>query len=439
MLRRNALCQTFSLLLACLSLTACETLGLAERDRPRSAIGAPIPSQAQATAKLTPGSGGTRVAILAPISGSRAEIGQALVQAARVALETEGAPTLDQHDTMGTAEGAANAARIAIAAGAGIILGPLTSAETAAVAPIARAAGVPVLAFTNDAAQAQPGVWPLGVTPAQQVQRMAVALQAQGKTKLAGLLPDNEFGRALAAGLTQASAGLGLAEARIRTYPNAAGIAQLNPVVRDIADYANRRGPIEAESRAARAAGTAEARRRSAQISRRGVPPAPFDALLLAEAGENLESIASLLPYYDVDQPGVRVLGPNLWAAENTGARHLIGAWYAAPDPANRAAFDQAFIARTSGAAPPAIATIAFDAAAIARVSAPSGFNIATLTRADGFVGASGLLALQMDGHTRRGLAIFEIQRGGPQMVEPAPQTLSAPTLSAPPLNVPAS
>lgn len=366
------------------------------------------------------------MAILVPLSGPRAEIGQALVQAARVALETQGAPPLDQQDTAGTPEGAANAARAAIAAGAGIILGPLSSAETAAVAPIAKAAGVPVLAFTNDSAQAQPGVWPLGISPAHQVQRLASALQAQGKTRLAGLLPDNEFGRAMGAGLTQSAAALGLGEPRIRTYTAGAGIGGLNGAARDISDYGNRRGRIEAESRAARAPGTAEARRRSAEINRRGVPPPSFDALLLADTGDALESLGSLLPYYDIYTPTVRLLGPALWASGNSGAARFIGAWYAAPDPSNRAAFEQAFTAK-AGEPPPGIADIAFDAAAIARIAAPAGFSGATLTRADGFLGANGLLALQADGHTRRGLAIFEIQRGGPQMVEPAPQSLTAP------------
>ena len=385
-----------------------------------------MPNAAQATPKLSPGSGGSRVAILAPLTGPRAEIGQALVQAARVALEAQGAPPLDQQDTGGTAEGAASAARAAIAAGAGIILGPLSSAETAAVAPIARAAGVPVLAFTNDETQAQPGVWPLGISPAHQVHRLATALQAQGKTRLAGLLPDNDFGRAMGAGLTQASAALGLAEPRLRTYAAGAGVGALNPTVRDIADYSSRRGPIEAEARAARAPGTAEARRRSEQISRRGIPPATFDALLLADTGEALEALSSLLSYYDVSTPAVRVLGPSLWAAGNAGAGRMTGAWYAAPDPANRAAFEQAFTAK-AGEPPPGIADIAFDAAAIARVVAPSGFSGASLTRPDGFLGANGLLGLQADGRTRRGLAIFEIQRGGPQIVEPAPQSLNTP------------
>lgn len=418
--------RTFALLLASLTVSACTTLGLGGQDPSRPVIGAPVPTSAQATPKLSPGSGGSRVAILAPLTGQRAEIGLALVQAARVALEAQGAPPLDQQDTGGTPEGAATAARAAIAAGAGIILGPLSSAETAAVAPIAKAAGVPVLAFTNDITQAQPGVWPLGISPAHQVQRLATALQAQNKTRLAGLLPDNDFGRAMGAGLTQASEALGLPAPRIRTYAAGAGVGGLNPAVRDISDYSSRRGPIEAEARAARAPGTAEARRRSEQISRRGIPAPTFDALLLADTGEALEAIASLLPYYDIYMPTVRLLGPSLWAAGNSGAGRFNGAWYAAPDPANRAAFEQAFTAK-AGEPPPGIADIAFDAAAIARVVAPSGFSGASLTRPDGFLGANGLLGLQADGRTRRGLAIFEIQRGGPQMVEPAPQSLSTP------------
>lgn len=424
MLRRS-----FALLLAALALPGCDGLDRIGLDRlglsSRPVIGAPVPMQAQATAKQLAGSGGTRVVLLAPLTGERASIGQALVQAARIALDTERAPPFDPQDTAGTAEGAASAAHAAIAAGAGIILGPLSAAETAAVAPIARAAGVPVLAFTNDATQAQPGVWALGITPGQQAQRLAAALQAQGKGRLAGLLPENDFGRALGTGLTQAAVSLGLPEPHIRTYAPDAPIGTLNMLVRDMANYAARRGPIEAEARVARASGTAMGRRRASEINRRAVPPAPFDGLLLADSGENLESFASLLAYYDANQPHVRVLGPSIWAAAESGASKLMGAWYAAPDPSNRVVFARAYTART-GAAPPAIADIAFDAAAMAWVTASTGFNLNALTRADGYLGANGLLALQMDGRVRRGLAVFEIQRGGPKMIEPAPQTLSA-------------
>ena len=39
----------------------------------------------------------------------------------------------------------------------------------------------------------------------------------------------------------------------------------------------------------------------------------------------------------------------------------------------------------------------------------------------------NGLIALQTDGTVRRGLAVFEIQREGPAMIDPAPSSLSAP------------
>ena len=61
-----------------------------------------------------------------------------MLHAAQLALDGPGAPPLDVKDTGGTPEGAAAAAQSAIAEGAGLILGPLTSPETAAVAPVAR-------------------------------------------------------------------------------------------------------------------------------------------------------------------------------------------------------------------------------------------------------------------------------------------------------------
>ncbi len=57
------------------------------------------------------------------------------------------------------------------------------------------------------------------------------------------------------------------------------------------------------------------------------------------------------------------------------------------------------------------------------------GFSFAALCRANGFAGVNGVLALQADGTVRRGLALFELQRGGPALTEPAPDTLDAPGL----------
>ncbi len=407
--------QTFSLLAAALALAACGQIG--------APAGGSAPSAVSAASGNRPvGS----VALLAPLSGANAARGQALVQAAQLALAAPGAPKLDVQDTQSTPQGAAAAVRAALANGDALILGPLTGAETAAVAGPARDNGVPVLAFTNDAAQAQPGVWTLGITPRQQVRRLVGAVTAQGKTRIAALLPPDAFGQAMAAALKDAAGAAGLPAPDIRMHDGSN--AGIQATLRALSDYADRRGPIDAKIREARDKHTAEGRKEAAELARTPIPPPPFDALLLADTGEKLAWAASFLSYYDIDPPDVRVLGPALWANPAArGGADLGGAWYAAPDPASRAGFDADYQAKY-GVPAPALADFAYDAAAIARVLAASGgYSVASLTRPEGFSGVDGILALRPDGTVRRGLAVFAIHRGGPAVVDAAPTVFSGP------------
>lgn len=389
--------------------------------------GAPVSlSGGPAAAPTGAGPAGQRVAILLPLSGARADLGQGLLKAAQLALDAPGAPPLDVKDTGGTPDGAAAAARSAISDGAGLILGPLTSPETAAVAPIARSANVAVLAFTNDPSQAQPGVWTLGITPGQQVRRLVAAAQGQNKTQFAALLPDTDFGHVMADALTQATAADGFAPPNVRFHSQ--GMASINGTARDLSDYADRGGPIYAKIRAARQSGTPEGRKEAQELAKTAViPPPNFNVLLLADTGEALAEVASVLPYYDVDRSQVQIIGPSLWASPSSGSGQMSGAWYAAPDPAARAAFDQAYSAKNGGPAGP-LSELAFDAASIARVLAGRGdFSVGALTQSAGFLGADGWFALLSDGQVRRALAVFVLERGGPQLLEPAPQSGNVP------------
>lgn len=406
--------RAFVLLPGTLSLAAC-----AGAYGPRGYGGPAVPLGQGQPGAATAGPPGQRVAILLPLSGARAELGQTLLRAAQLALDGSGTP-LDSKDTGGTPDGAASAAQAAIAGGAGLILGPLTSAETAAVAPIARNANVAMLAFTNDPSQAQPGVWTLGITPGQQVRRLVAAAQAQGKSQIAAMLPDNDFGHAMGQALSQAATSSGLPAPDVRFYSG--GMRGINAAARDLSGYASRRGPIDAQIRAARAEGTPEGRRRAQELAKSSVGAAPFNTLLLADTGEALAEIAAVLPYYDIDRSSVQIIGPALWASSSSGSGQFPGAWYAAPDPAARSGFEQAYSAKY-GAPPSPLADLAYDAASIARVLGRSGFSIGALTQPAGFVGADGWFALLSDGQVRRALAVFAIERGGSQMVEPAPQS----------------
>lgn len=102
-----------------------------------------------------------RIAILLPLSGAHADIGQAMLNGAKLALDAPGAPPLDAKDTGSTPDGTAAAARAAIAA---------------------RSANVAVLAFTNDLSQARPGVWTLGIP---QVSRCGVWSPRAGRGRTA--------------------------------------------------------------------------------------------------------------------------------------------------------------------------------------------------------------------------------------------------------------
>lgn len=408
--------RTWLVLLAMTGLAACTGGPLFVSGQPAGLY----PSQGAASAPAS-----RRVSILLPLSGPLAGVGQTLKQAAELALDTPGSPPFRTFDTQGTPAGAAAAASQAVGDHAGIILGPLTSAETAAAAPIARQAGVPMLAFTNDESQARPGIWVLGITPGQQVRRLVAGLQTRGKTRLAALLPETEFGAALGRAAQSATSAAGNPPPTIQNYTE--GMAALTEAVRSISDYADRRGPIEAQIRAARALDTAAGRARMNQLNRLPIPPPPFDALLLAATGTTLQEIAALLPYYDINPGEVQILGPILWQdpAARRGAA-LGGAWFAAPDPATRQQFADAYAAKY-GAPPPTLADIAFDAAALARALAQGpGYSTDAITNPAGFAGADGLLALRSNGEVVRGLALFAIGAGGQATIlEPAPTTLA--------------
>jgi branched-chain amino acid transport system substrate-binding protein len=366
-------------------------------------------------------------AILLPLTGPRAELGQVLLQSAQLALQSSGGLNLDALDTGGTAAGAAKAAQAAIENGDALIIGPLTSAETASIAPIARSAGVPVLAFTNDASQSQPGIWPIGISPGQQIRRLVVAAQAQGKSRFAGLLPDTDFGRAMAAGLRTATEAAGLPPPNIRMH--ASGMAAITAGARDLADYANRRGPIDAKVKAARALGTPEGRREAQELVRTPIPPPPFDVLLLADTGDELQEIAAVLPYYDVDRSMAQIIGPALWGDPASGSGAVRGAWYAAPDSSARSTLERDYTAKY-GSPPPPLADLAFDSVSVAKVVlGPTGADTVTLTQPGGFVGTDGWFLLLGDGQVQRGLAVFRIERAGPDMIDPAPQSAAAPGL----------
>ncbi len=330
-----------------------------------------------------------RVAILLPLSGKLAEIGKPMLRAAQLALSVEGSPGLLVKDTGGTPDGAARAAQEAIEAGARMILGPVTSPETAMVAPIAKRAGVPVLAFTNDQAQSQPGVWTLGISPGQQVRRLWAAMKAENAGPIVAILPDNDFGKAMGDELTRLAAAEGRAAPFVRMH----GPGK-DAIVSAVGELA---GMVVADQ------------------------PPPFGAILIGAVGNDLRVLEKALKDAKIDRNKIKLLGPALWIDPASGSAAVAGALFAMPDPDLRRDMVKAFETKYKETPPPRV-DLAYDAGSIARVLASQGqLSVAGLTQPGGFAGVDGWFALSGDGQVRRGLAVFRVDRTRSTKIAAAP------------------
>jgi branched-chain amino acid transport system substrate-binding protein len=350
--------------------------------------GAPLPD-----ANLPPvgAASGRRVVVLLPLSGPSASIGRAMLDAAQMAVFDIGDDQLElmPRDTRGTPEGAAEAARRAIGEGARLILGPLLAGEVEAAKPIARQAGVPMVAFTTATQLAGDGTYLMSFLPKQQVERVTAFAKEKGATRFAALAPSTPYGQLVTEIYRNAVAADGVTLGRVETYDP--GAVDNTPAVRRLAQSGE------------------------------------FDALLLPEGGAKLKAMAPLLPFYDIDTEKVHLLGTGLWDEPGLGIEPaLVGGWFAAPDPAARADFEQRFQA-TYKRRPPRLATLGYDGAALAAVLARheggADFSRAAITNPSGFAGVDGIFRFGEDGLIQRGLAVLEVRKNGAVVVSPAPET----------------
>lgn len=409
-----------------------------------AATPAPPPPAATAPAALPQGLdfsafrfGDIGIALLAPLSGPQARLGEALVQAAQLALFDAYDPRLKLrvYDTEGAPDGAAQAADQALADGARVILGPLFSASVKAVAAATRQAGVPVLAFSNDPGAAQPGIYVLGLQPAEEVRRVILhAARAKGIAHFAALLPEGDYGAAVLDAMAGAVHAAGAELHGVEIYPR--DPQALSPPVQRLAQFERRARWLEEERAFLSSLGDDDLALELLEglEGRATLVETGYDAVLIAEGGAMLRSLAPLLPIYDVLPQDVQFLGTGLF--NDDGLRReppLHGAWFAAPPEAPFAAFAERF-AEHFGRKPPRIAGLAFDAMALVGLLArepvaADRFAPAAFTDPNGFAGVSGVFRLRPDGLTEHLMAVMRIAPAGIETVDPAPASFEAPVL----------
>lgn len=341
------------------------------------------------------GRGPVKVALLLPLSGELASVGQSLANASKLAIAfIEANPniaeniTITLRDTGPSVGGATAAASAAVSEGAKLILGPLRADQVVAAGSVAKAAGVPLVAFSNNPTAASPGVYLLSVLPEMEMKRSLRWIKAQGRRGIAGVFPATEYGQAMETAFRQQAIAAGFSPQAVYTFSNA-GEAQgiVNQALSDI-----KKGMIDTLFLPERAS-------------------APSFGTLLAQAGVTGEM--------------VQVVGSADWEGDPAiaGSTGLAGAIYPTVDPAGMAAIAGDY-QRQFGGQPHALATIAYTATILANVNTLSmanpPYNPTLMTSAQGFNGRDGVFRFLGNGRSEYALALKRLAPGGAQVIEPA-------------------
>lgn len=344
---------------------------------------------------LSFGKGPVRVALLLPLSGdpALAAVGTSMANAAQLAIDfIEQSEAIGENitvvlkDTGPSAAGASQQASAAVSEGASLILGPLKADQVSAAGAVAKAAGIPLIGFSNNSGAASPGVYLLNVLPESEVRRSMAYAKAKGRKAFAAIFPNTDFGRIQEGAFRQAASDLGL---NARAVYNFSSEAEARTVIQQLA-------PLLQQG----------------QIDTLFIPDratAPSFGVLLEEA--------------TIPTGTVQLIGSADWNGDaNIAATpYLVGAIYPAVDDAGYQALLPEYQAKF-GSAPHALATIAYTATILANNSSLSlgtpRYDRAQLTLPGGFNGRDGVFRFLSDGRSEYALVVKQVTVGGATVVD---------------------
>lgn len=328
-----------------------------------------------------------RVALLVPMSGSNAGVGQSIANATTLALLDTKATNI-RITTYDTGKGVAGAINSAIADGNKLILGPLTADEVSAAAGAARGAGVPIVSFSNDSGVAGNGVFIMGYTPAQSVDRVVEYARGRGMSRFAALVPAGVYGERTGNALLAAVRAHGGTVVAMQNYSRTAGSL-------------------------------------AAAVKKLG-PPTDYEAVLIADSGRVALQAAPLLRKGGATT--ARILGTELWNTENDIAASpaLRGAWFASVSDAYYRQLATKYRARFN-TPPYRLAALGYDAVLltvrIAQDWRPgSAFPVSRLTDKGGFAGIDGAFRFGGNGQAERALEVQQVDADGFTVIDAAPR-----------------
>ncbi len=331
-----------------------------------------------------------RIALLVPMLGPNGPVGESIANAANMAVLDTGGQKI-RLTVYDTSTGAAGAASKAIAEGNKLILGPLLAEDVRAVVEIGRKAKVPLVSFSNDTSVAGNGVYILGFTPGQSMERTVRYASAQGKKRFAAIAPVGIYGeRALAA---------------YRLSVNAVGGTLVGTETYD-RDTGGILGAV-------------------ARINRSG----RTDALLIADSGR--VAVQAVPVIRRNGNPMTQILGTELWNTDQGlfQAKALHGAWFSS---VSDGVYNQLSVKyRTRfGKSPYRLASLGYDSILLVTkvTMVPNGWRPGTafplnlLEDRGGFSGIDGPFRFTGTGIAERALEVQKVTPQGATIIAPAPK-----------------
>ena len=369
-----------------------------------------------------------KIGVLLPLSQNSGGKGKAFLDAIQLALFEAADDDIELIiiDTKGDPENAAQAAGSLIKEEVKLILGPLFSGSTEAIAPLTKAAQIPVISFSNNTKVAGDGVYVFGFLPGQQITRILEYSLTRGYRRIGILVPANDFGKLSLSVARNLSDKIDVQLVSELFFD--ANSSDFSSAVREFAEYDSRNHKLKLQKKQLKRQSDEIANtalNRLSGLDTLGDPS--FDAVLLPSGGAELRIIAPLLAFYDVDPSRIRLLGSTLWDNDKNLSLEpaLIGGWYAAPSPELRKAYEVKF-ERIFGYSAPRLSSLAYDAMllAVKLTFGKLGTNNSStlITDPKGFLGVDGIVRFLKNGTNERGLAILEVGPDGVKVIDEAPK-----------------
>ena len=355
-----------------------------------------------------------KVALLVPLTGPNAALGESIANAAALAMADLGKPQV-QLLSFDTAPDAGEAAAKAMAAGAGLILGPLLASDVPAVTAAVAGRPVPILSFSNDAGVAGGDVFVMGFQPGAAIGRVIAYARSRGVDRFAALVPQGAYGQRAQLAFVKAVNASGGRSTALVSY--ARDPAKLAAAAAQVTNYdarvrASGKPQIRANGTVARVAGA--------------LAPVPFQALMIADSGAAAARFLQPLARFGAAPGQVVILGTELWNNEPGLARvpALKGALYATVSDARFNRLAVRYRAK-HGTNPSRLASLGYDAVLLAsslaaRWTLGQPFPRAALLARDGFAGIDGAFRFTPSGVAERALEVDQLGTG---TVSPAPNS----------------